>query len=122
MKDKILAVILLVLTLSLVVTNTLLLKKEIGKIEDSVSALDTREGGSSDDDAKAIYDKFKEKETYISMTVNHNDLTNIEESFAELIGYLSVNDYDGATVIKSRLLDALSHLRRLTGFNIDAII
>ena len=120
MRDKILAAFLLTVTLSFVVANTLIIKKEIEKVEDSVRALDIREGNSKD--AIDAYEIFKKKETYISMTVNHYDLTNIEESFAELIGYLSVGDYDGAAVTKSRLLDALSHLRRLTGFNIDSII
>ena len=71
---------------------------------------------------RALYDEFKKKETFISLTVNHEDLTRIEESFSEIIGYLSVGNADDAMVIKNRLLDSLEHLRRLSGFNIDSII
>ena len=40
----------------------------------------------------------------------------------EMIGYLSVNDTDNARVTKNRLISYLEHLRRLSGFNIDAVI
>ena len=73
-------------------------------------------------EAEVAYDGFKKKESYISLTVNHNDLTNIEELFSEMIGYIKIDDRDEATVTKNRLLDSLEHLRRLSGFNIDAII
>ena len=63
-----------------------------------------------------------EKELFISLTVNHEDLTNIEEGFAEMIGCLSVGDTAGAQITKSRLIDSLEHLGRLSGFNFDAII
>jgi hypothetical protein len=34
----------------------------------------------------------------------------------------ALDDAKGASVVKNRLTDSLSHLRRLSGFNIDAII
>ena len=58
----------------------------------------------------------------MGMTVSHEDLTAIETGFSEMIGYLSVGDRNGAEVTKSRLLDALGHLRRLTGINIESVI
>ena len=53
--------------------------------------------------------------------INAN-MTSIEDCFVEMIGYISVNDIDNATVVKYRLKRSLEHLRRLSGFNIDAII
>ena len=124
MFDKILALFLLVLTLTFVAVNTAVLDKQIDEILESVSALEITDWSteSASLDAEKIYDDFKRRETYISLTVNHNDLTSIEEGFAELVGYLSVGDADNARVTKNRLQDALEHLGRLSGFNIDAII
>lgn len=124
MVEKIVSVVILVSTLVFVGINTFVLKNQINDIIESIDELKFEEGKISEAENKAreIYDDFKKKETYISVTVNHNDLTNIEESFSELIGYLSVGDSDGAKVTKNRLIDALDHLGRLSGFNIHAII
>lgn len=120
MRAKILAVAALVLTLAFVVANTLILDSMISEIKREVDALGT--GADSLDAAEAIYEKFSRYEAYVSITVSHEDLTNIETSFSELIGYLSVGDSDGSAVVKRRLSDALGHLHRLSGINIDAII
>ena len=120
MKAKILAAAALVLTLAFVTVNTFILHSMISEIKREVDALGTGAGDLSD--VEAVYEKFSQYEAYVSITVSHEDLTNIESSFSELIGYLSVGDTDGAAVVKRRLLDALEHLRRLSGFNIDAII
>jgi hypothetical protein len=69
-----------------------------------------------------LFEKYRSEESYVSLTVNHDDLTNIEDIFAELIGNLSVNDIDGARVTKNRLLRSLEHLRRLSGINLDSVI
>ena len=118
---KLFATVTLILTLSAVVTNTAIIKNQISEISREVNALDVNSAGALEY-AKEIRKGFSEKLTYISLTVSHDDLTNIEEGFAELIGYLEVEDYDGAHVTKSRLKDSLEHLGRLSGFNIDAII
>ena len=124
MKEKIIATSILVVIISFVFINTILLDKEIKKIANDVNELQISDTNSVDSERRAreIYDRYKRRETFISLTVNHEDLTNIEEGFDEIIGYLSVNDTDGALVIKSRLIGSLEHLRRLSGFTIDAII
>ena len=116
MKAKVFAVAMLFLTVGFVIFNTYKLQRDIGYIKGEVVAVDGL------DSAKSAYESFKKKETYISLTVNHADMTSIEESFSELIGYYEVGDMDGAHVTKNRLTDALEHLGRLSGFNIDAII
>ena len=69
-----------------------------------------------------IAEKFQKHERYISLTVSHDDLTNIEEAFAELIGAVNANDEARLITIKSRLKDSLTHLGRLSGINIDSIL
>lgn len=124
MKIKILAVIIFVLTASAVFANTYFLDRKISKLLDQVDGLiiDEENIEKSENEAKAIWKKFKDEETYMSLSVNHDDLTSIEEILAELIGYLEIGDADEARVIKNRLSDALSHLRRLSGVNLDAVI
>ncbi len=120
MKAKIAAVLMLVITLGFVTINTFVLDSMISEIVREVDALGTEESDLAA--AEAIYEKFSRYETYVSITVSHEDLTNIEISFSELVGYLAVGDSDGAAVVKRRLSDALGHLRRLSGLNIDAVI
>ena len=120
MKAKIAAAVTLILTLIFVTVNTFVLDFMIGEIKREVDALDT--SARELENAEAIYEKFSAYEAYVSITVSHEDLTNIELSFSELIGYLSVGDSDGAAVVKRRLSDALGHLLRLSSVNIDAII
>ena len=121
MKVKIFAVVTLIVTVVAVSINTAVLEKQISEVTEAVTALNVNDENAQET-ATVIYDDFRKKETYISLTVNHDDLTNIEEGFAELIGYLEIGDTDGAYVTKNRLLDSIDHLRRLSGFNIDAII
>lgn len=74
------------------------------------------------DNYEQAAEKFKKHERYISLTVSHEDLTNIEEAFAELIGAANAGDDAKLVTIKSRLKDSLEHLGRLSGINIDSIL
>lgn len=121
MKDKLLAAILLIAVIAFVIANTLILRNHIQEIIGSVRELNVN-SEEAFAVAKKVYDDYKDKEKYMSLTVNHDDLTNIEDCFVELIGYLAIKDNDSATVTKSRLISYLEHLRRLSGFNIDAVI
>ncbi|MBQ8879847.1 MAG: DUF4363 family protein [Clostridia bacterium] len=123
MKSKIAAVIILIGLLVGVIANALYLDKTISKITSDVESFVIGED-DADNAARAreMFDNFKEKETYISTTVNHNDLTEIESLMSELVACLSVGMRDDGKAIKSRLIDALGHLRRLSGVNIDSII
>ena len=123
MKIKILAVVLLILSIGFTVFNTIFLQKQLIELTESVTALDISESNPNVlKEAKDLQDDFENSEHFISLSVNHEDLTNIESAFTDLIGELSVGQYKNARVAKNRLVDALSHLRRLSGCNLDAII
>ena len=120
MKQKILAICLFVGILSFAVTNTLVLQNLTERLISEIEEVSINEFAL--DKLLKIDEKFKKTEIYIAMTVSHDDLTNIEDCFAEMEGYLSVGDTNGAEVSKSRLISFLEHLRRLVGFNIDTLI
>ena len=107
--------------IAVVVLNGLALKSKIEATIEEVASINIQESGTKVE-AERIFDKFLEREHYISLTVSHEDLTIIEDCFCEMIGYLKVGDVDNAEVTKGRLLGSLEHLRRLSGFNIDSII
>ena len=124
MKEKIIGVILLFIVVGFVVTNSILLDRTIAKTTDMVCAfcIDENDITRSKSEAESLFFDFEKRERYISLTVSHDDLTNIENSFVDLIGYLSIGDIYNAEVAKSRLIHSLEHLRRLSGFNFDSII
>lgn len=123
MKAKILAVVIFAVTVTAVFVNTYFLDKVIRATYTAVEALEI---SGNDEQATAeameIYERYKRHETYISLSVSHSDLTNIDETFAEMIGQLRVGATEDAEVTKSRLINVLGHLRRLSGVNIDSII
>ena len=121
MKQKILAVVLLIGVITFVTVNTIVLNKQIEATIDEVKSLSLEEE-NAESEARKMHDAFMKKEKYMSVTVSHDDLTSIEDCFVEMIGFLSVGDVQNAAVTKSRLISFLEHLRRLSGFNIDAII
>ena len=121
MKEKILAIALLILVIGSVTLNTIFMQKAIDESIKAVREFDVHKDNAKKA-AEEIFDDYKSKRQYISITVNHEDLTSIEDSFVELISYLSIEDTEGAEVAKSRLIHFLLHLRRLSGVNIDSII
>ena len=124
MRIKIFAAALISAIIGAVILNTLFLTKTINDFSEKVTCLEISNTDikGAEMNARETYSQFKDRETFMSLTVNHNDLTAIEELFSEMIGYLSIGDGDEARVAKSRLIDALSHLRRLSGVNIDSIV
>ena len=124
MKEKVFGIVTFLLIVFLVFVNTIFLHSDIEKIYEAVNGLDIREGNceSAMIDAEKALGILKKKELFMGLTVNHEDLSDIKNEFSELLGYLSVDDAKEAFVVKNRLKDSLSHLRRLSGFNIDAII
>ena len=124
MWTKFLAVMILLITVGFVCVNTLLLDQTIERYlsEVEVIATDDIELKESSDRARELYERFGKSERYISLTVSHEDLTNIEAGFTDLISYLELGMKDEATVAKNRLEDALRHLGRLSVFSIDAIV
>ena len=97
----------------------------VGKIIDSISADITRAEESdmaiAEKEYTEIYEKYKRYELYVSLSVDHEDLSNIEDAFSEIIGAARADDAAGVVTTKSRLTDYLRHIKRLSGINIDSI-
>ena len=121
MSEKILAVVILLVVIAFVIANTLIIDTQTTDLIEEITSLDI-ETGNAEETARKIHTSFMKKEKFISLTVSHDDLTNIEDYFVELVGYLSIGDIDNAKVTKDRLEHSLEHLRRLSTFTIDAII
>ena len=71
---------------------------------------------------EARYEDFTRRQRYISLTVSHEDMSNIESDFAEILAAAKVGDRDTLVIAKSRLVMTLTHLRRLSGVNPDSIL
>ena len=121
MKTVYLAAVLLTATLLTVIVNSVILKHVIGEITDDVIAAEEENSELAYKEYSEIFEKYRKKSSYISLTVNHEDLTDIENSFAEIIGAAESGDIEGVITIKSRLISALQHLGRLAGINPDSI-
>lgn len=120
MKIKAFTAALLILILGAVTVNTIFLSKRIDQIIESVGAV-APEQKNSKVDMEEAYNRFLNAEKYFSLTLNHNDLCEVGSLFVETISYLSVEDSKEATVAKSRLINALTHLRRLSEINIGSV-
>ena len=121
MKIKMMAVVIFLSVIVFVGVNTYIIDKEMREIGVDIAELDLSTERAKED-AEEIYRDFQQKEKYLSLTVSHEDLTNIENCFVEMIGYLSIGDTDNAKVVKDRLTHSIEHLRRLSTFTIEAII
>ncbi len=70
---------------------------------------------------KKIDEIFSSRELFISLSVSHEDLSDIKMLLYEIKGALAAYDLDAAIIAKSRLDDALLHLGRLSSLNIESI-
>ena len=68
-----------------------------------------------------IFEDYIKRQRFIGLTVSHEDLTNIECEFYEILGAIEAEDEESLIIAKSRLIGALSHLKRLSGINADSI-
>ena len=122
MKPFIISISTLALLICAVFTNSFYVQNTAEEIADSVSKIDTAPSKDTLVEIEKIYEHYKYHQRIISITVSHDDLTNIENAFAELIGATKAGDGAGLVTIKSRLERSLLHLGRLSGLNIDSII
>ena len=106
----------------LVIINAIYIGHIAKNFSKSIDLIDTRDAESAAKEYKMLYEKFKRYERYISITVSHDDLTNIEEAFAEIIGAARAGNEIGLITLKSRLRDSLEHLGRLSSINLDSIL
>ena len=112
----------LIVLLVLVILNSLYISRTTEKLADEIKEIKTDDLSLTAKELKRVYADFKKSEKFISITVSHDDLTNIEESFADIIGASEGGTAANVLTIKSRLEDALRHLGRLSGINLDSII
>lgn len=113
--------ILLILTVLTVIINSLVLRGIISDITDEIISAEESDAAIAEAEYTKIFEHYKSRALYISLTVNHEDLTDIENSFSEIIGASKAGDMDAVITAKSRLISALMHLGRLAGINLDSI-
>ena len=97
--------------------NTAFLSKTISDLEQKARATPIEASAFEE-----LYDDFLKARTYLSTSVDHDDIASVEAEFHEILGALAIDDKESAVIAKSRLCGALCHLGRLSGFNIHSII
>ena len=104
-----------------VLINSLSVGKIIDSISDDIIRAEESDMAAAEKEYTEIYEKYKRYELYVSLSVDHDDLSNIEDAFSEIIGAARADDAAGVVTTKSRLTDYLRHIKRLSGINIDSI-
>ncbi|MBQ9070791.1 MAG: DUF4363 family protein [Clostridia bacterium] len=119
MKTVVISCVALLLVILIVIANSLLVSYHVEKI---IERLEKTPNEISEAEAyNDIYDDYMKRQKYIGITVSHDDLTNIESEFCEILGAIQAKDDDTLIISKSRLIGALRHLKRLAGINADSI-
>ena len=121
MKTVRFAYIIFILLFIGVFVNSTVLGKIFTDLDELVKNTDAGDIENAEARYTAIYEKYKSFELFISLTVSHDDLTELENCFSEIIGAAKANDKTGVITTKNRLTEGLSHIRRLSGINIDSI-
>lgn len=121
MKSVRFAYTVLVLLILAVVINMVLVKNSVGRLLDEVKAAEEENTEKAALEYSEIYESYKERELFISLTVSHEDLSELELAFSELIGAAKADDKSSLLIAKSRLTDRLWHIKRLSGINIDSV-
>lgn len=80
----------------------------------TVDALPTPEGEGARDAFEALREDCDALERLLHLTVSHDDLSSVRTSLADLDGAILARDEVAFLQAKSRLQDALWHLRRLS--------
>ena len=121
MKSVIFAYIICPLLLTLSLINSFALGNIIENIDAALSETDDSNPALAEEEYVRIYEEYKDVELYVSLSINHDDLSNLENAFAEIIGAARAGDKESVIIIKSRMNDYLRHIKRLIGINIDSI-
>ncbi len=122
MRANKIAVTVLIILAFVIFANSLYIEKITDNFIRDTREIDTSNTENAMAEFEKLFSKFRRAEKIISITVGHDDLTHIEENFADIIGAARAGDEDGLVTTKSRLIDSLGHLRRLSGINLDSII
>ena len=121
MKSVRFAYLILSLLFAAVIINSVAVGRVIDGLYNEVSAAEEEDMALAREEYEALYEKYKRYELYVSLSVDHDDLSNLEDGFSEIIGAARANDSTALITAKSRLTDCLNHIKRLSGINIDSI-
>ena len=120
MKTLVFAVATAFIVTALVGINSFALHRSISTLLEECDAIPS--GTEYKAEYEALYESFMKKQKFISLTVSHDDLTGIENDLAEILGAIEAEDEEALIIAKSRLIMTLTHLRRLSGVNLDSIL
>ena len=122
MKIVLCAATVLLLTLGLVIGNSVLLWVYIDDTLAEVREIEIEDISTALSKFEIAYKNFEKREKIVSLSVSHSDLTSIEDAFCDIIGAGIAENKDEMIKTKIRLINSLEHLRRLSGINIDSIL
>ena len=117
MKVKICAGVILACTLVFVLLNCIISVGAVERIEKGLDKIDIY-SVDAHSDALLLYSEYAEGCAFLSLTVNQRELSEIEDCFTELCGYLRTDMKSEAEVAKDRLKSALGRLRQSLGIGI----
>ena len=121
MKINIFAYSVLTVLILGVVLNSIFIGNVTKELAEAVETVRTDDMSAATEEYESLFEKFTRAEKFISVTVSHDDLTNIEESFSEIIGAAKAGDSASVIREKSRLKDALLHLGRLSQISFGSV-
>jgi hypothetical protein len=119
MKVTVFASIMLIITTAFVFINSAVVTKMADELTDELSSIP--ESSEYAEEYRAAEELFCSMRRYLNLTVCHDSLLTVESSFAELIGAAEAQDEESLVITKSRLIGEISHLRRLSGINMNSI-
>ena len=97
----------------------------ISRFTEKLYALSKEGGHDSIEELELKFEKinriYRSNEIFISLTVSHEDLTNIEDILSEINGAIESKDVNSVIIAKSRFESAVLHLGQLSAINIDSI-
>ena len=120
MKTLIFAIATALTVTAIVGANSFILNKSLTSLVSECEAIPNDTAMKSE--YEKLYESFMKKQKFISLTVSHDDLTEIENDLAEILGAIEADDEESLIIAKSRLVMTLTHLRRLSGVNLDSIL
>ncbi len=127
MKVFLCAMIILALLVSGVFFNIHYLTKTLTEIRDDLDAIPIPQEGIKDltrqeADLSHLQDVWRRRSSYISLTVNHADLMEVETQFAAALGAARAGTRENYLVSLSQLDYALSHLAEMAQASVKNIV
>lgn len=115
------AILIFSILFALILLNTVFINKSVSEISSLLNESPCDNIEDIEKLYKSVYEIYKKKELIISLSVSHEDLTDIEIFFSEMKGAITAKDFEEAMIAKSCLENALHHLGQLSSFNIESI-